>query len=152
MSEPIKPNPTAVFYNTTIPALTDDANIQQALRMYHYGTPDGSIPDEAGNPIRSESVAAYLRNLQTQITDFGIGSEYTSAEPVEPEDGFIWVDSDSAAPIFGTPPATVPSVARYQNSAPTTGLVDGMLWVDKDASPIRIHVYDAGTSAWRIIG
>jgi len=152
MSEPIKPNATPIFYNTAIPSLTDDANIQQALRMYHYGTPDGSIPDESGNPIRSESVAAYLRNLQLQITNFDIGSDYTSVEPADPEDGFIWVDSDSAAPIFGTPPATVPSVARYQNDAPTTGLVDGMLWVDKDATPLRIHVYDAGTSAWRIIG
>lgn len=152
MSEPIKPTPNTNFYNTTIPSLTDDANIQEALRMYHFGTPDGSIADDSANPVRSESIAGYLRNLQSQITNFDIGSDYTSVEPTSPEDGFIWVDADSAAPIFGTPPASVPSVARYQNNAPTTGLVDGMLWVDKDASPLRIHVYDAGTSAWRIIG
>lgn len=152
MSEPIKPNANATFYNTIIPSLTDDANIQEALRMYHYGTPDGSIPDDSGNPVRSESIVSYLRNLQAQITAFNIGSGYSSTEPVEPEDGYVWVDADSAAPIFGSPPATIPSVAKYQNSAPTTSLVDGMLWVDKDANPLKIYVYDAGTSTWKVIG
>jgi hypothetical protein len=152
MSQPIKDNATPEFFNTTIPSLSDNANIQEALRMYHFGTPDGTPADDSGNPIRNESIAGYLNSLQNQIEDFTIGSEYSSSEPLEVADGYIWVDSDSAAPIFGTPPASVPSVARYQNSAPTTGLVDGMLWVDKDATPLRIHVYDAGTSAWRIIG
>jgi hypothetical protein len=152
MSEAIKPAPNTNFYNTLIPSLTDDANIQEALRMYHFGTADGTIPDDSGNPVGSESIVSYLRNLQSQITAFNIGSEYSATEPVEPDDGFVWVDADSAAPIFGTPPATIPSVAKYQNDAPTTGLVDGMLWVDKDASPLRIYVYDAGTSTWKVIG
>lgn len=152
MSEPIKPNATPIFYNTVIPSLDDDANIQEALRMYHYGTPDGTIPDDSLNPIRAESVASHLRNLQTQITNFSIGSDYTPVKPTDPDDGFIWVNADSSAPIFGTPPNTVPSVARYQNSAPATELVDGMLWVDKDATPLRIHVYDATSAQWRIIG
>lgn len=152
MSEPIKPNATPTFFNTTIPSLADDANIQEALRMYHFGTPDGTIADDSGNPVRSESIAGYLNNLQTQIEDFTIGSEYSASEPEGVDDGYIWIDSDSSAPIFASPPLTVPSVARYQNSAPTTNLVDGMLWVDKDASPIRMHVYDATLAQWRIIG
>lgn len=152
MSEPIKPNASPIFYNTAIPSLTDDANIQEALRMYHYGTPDGSVPDETTNPIRSESVASHLRNLQLQISSFDIGSDYALAEPVEPADGFIWVDADSAAPIFESPPATIPSVAKYQDDAPTVGLVDGMLWVDKDANPLRLYVYDATSATWKVIG
>ena len=155
MSEPIKPDATGIFYNTTIPSLTDDANIQEALRMYHYGTPNGDVPDESGNPdrtVKSESIAGYLRSLQSQITNFDVGSVVSSTEPTNPQDGYVWVDADSAAPIFANPPATVPSVARYQNAAPTTGLVDGMLWVDKDSSPLKLYVYDLATTTWRAIG
>lgn len=151
MSENIKPNATGVFYNTTIPSLADNANIQQALRMYHYGTSDGTIPDDVGD-IDSESIASYLGGLQTQIDALDYGSSYTATEPAQIENGYVWVDADSAAPIFGTPPATIPSVARYQNSAPTTGLVDGMLWVDKDSSPLKMYVYDLATTTWKEIG
>ena len=146
MSEPIKPNANATFYNTVIPSLTDDANIQEALRMYHFGTPDGSIPDESGNPVRSESMVSYLRALQAQITAFDIGSGFSATEPVDPEDGYIWVKSDSTASVLSG------SVAAYQNSAPTQNLVDGQLWVDKDSSPLTMYVYDAGTATWKAIG
>lgn len=146
MSEPIKPNANATFYNTVIPSLTDDANIQEALRMYHFGTPDGSIPDESGNPVRSESMVSYLRALQSQITAFDIGSGFSSTEPVDPEDGYIWVKSDSTASVLSG------SVAAYQNSAPTANLVDGQLWVDKDSSPLTMYVYDAGAATWKAIG
>lgn len=146
MSEPIKPNASATFYNTVIPSLTDDANIQEALRMYHFGTPDGSIPDESGNPVRSESMVSYLRALQAQITAFDIGSGFSATEPVDPEDGYIWVKSDSTASVLSG------SVAAYQNSAPIQNLVDGQLWVDKDSSPLTMYVYDAGTATWKAIG
>lgn len=152
MSENIKPNATPEFYNTLIPSLSDNANIQEALRMYHFGTEDGSIPDDSANPIGADSIAAYLGDLQTQIDDFSIGSVYNATEPVVTENGYIWVDADSAAPIFDTPPLTVPSVAIYQNAAPTSNLVDGMLWVDKDSSPLTMYVYDAGTTTWKEIG
>lgn len=149
MSEAIKPNATGTFYNTTIPSLTDDANIQEALRMYHYGTPNGDVPDESGNPdrtVKSESIVGYLRNLQSQISDFDIGSTVSNTEPTSPEDGYLWMKLDSSASILAG------SVAAYQNSAPSTNLVDGMLWVDKDASPLRIYVYDATAAQWKVIG
>lgn len=150
MSENIKPNATSEFYNTLIPSLDDNANIQEALRMYHYGTTDGSIPEEAGD-INPDSVAAYLGDLQTQINDLDLGSTYSISEPEVTDNGYIWVDADSAAPIFGTPPASVPSVAKYQNAAPTSGLQDGMLWVDKDANPLKLYVYDATLAQWKVI-
>jgi hypothetical protein len=150
MSENIKPNATSEFYNTLIPSLDDNANIQEALRMYHYGTTDGSIPEEAGD-INADSVAAYLGDLQTQINDLDLGSTYSISEPEVTDNGYIWVDADSAAPIFGTPPASVPSVAKYQNAAPTSGLQDGMLWVDKDANPLKLYVYDATLAQWKVI-
>ena len=144
MPEKIKPNAPAKFYNTNIPSLTDNANILQALRMYHFGN-DGSVPDDSA-ALATESIAGYLGNLQNQVDAFTIGSSHSSTAPVDPENGYIWMDStSSASKLFG-------SVAAYQNSAPTTGLVDGLLWVDKDSSPLKMYVYDAGTSAWREIG
>lgn len=41
--------------------------------------------------------------------------------------------------------------AVYTDSAPTTNLVDGLIWVDKDSSPIRAYVYNAGTSSWDVL-
>lgn len=149
MSEPIKPNATGTFYNTTIPSLTDDANIQEALRMYHYGTPNGDVPDESGSPdrtVKSESIVGYLRNIQSQIDDFDIGSTVSNTEPTSPGDGYLWMKLDSSASVLAG------SVAAYQNSAPTTNLVDGMLWVDKDANPLRLYVYDATSAQWKVIG
>lgn len=142
MSEPIKPNATAEFYNTIIPSLSDDANIQEALRMYHYGTTDGSIPDESANPIAGESIAHYLGELQSQIDAFEIGSSYSSTEPslTNDDNGYIWVDSTSSALIFDE---GIPTIAFYQSAEPTTGLVAGMLWVDSDDD--SVYVYN-GTS------
>lgn len=138
MSEPIKPNATPTFYNTTIPSLTDDANIQEALRMYHYGTADGSIPDDSGNPIQAESIAAYLGALQAEIDGFGIGSSYSATEPslTNDDNGFIWVDSTSSALIFDE---GIPTIAFYQSAEPTAGLVAGMLWVDSDDDSVYVY-------------
>jgi hypothetical protein len=44
------------------------------------------------------------------------------------------------------------TVAAYQNDAPTTGLVDGLLWVDKNSSPLKMYVYNATDSQWKEIG
>jgi hypothetical protein len=76
----------------------------------------------------------------------GVGSEYVATEPTSPPNGFIWVDADAA---LGTD-YVLPSVI-YQNSEPTTELSDGMLWVDKDSSPLKMYVYDSAVG-WREIG
>ena len=47
------------LYNTKIPAITDTANIQTALRLYHYG--DGIDS--------TKSMVNHLTNLQNQITN-----------------------------------------------------------------------------------
>lgn len=158
MTVNINPNydanaPANELYNTQIPALSENANIQEALRVYHYGVGTG-LPTTTSQ-IQEQSVAGHLKKIRTDITTLqnkGLGSSYSVNEPTSVDNGFVWVDADSAAPIFGTPPATVPSVARYQNTAPTTGLVDGMLWVDKDSSPLKMYVYDLATTTWREIG
>lgn len=55
-------NGTGVF-NTQIPDLDDNANIQTALRLYHYGS---ETPANSGN-IEAKSIAGYLDKLTTDI-------------------------------------------------------------------------------------
>lgn len=71
--------PIGNVYPTAMPDLTDVADIQEALRIYHYGAPVG-VGEGFYNPNNTEprnlildSVAYHLYNLQTQIDDFTTG-------------------------------------------------------------------------------
>lgn len=135
------------IYKTQIPGYEDSADIQAALKLYHYGT---TTPLTNESQIIANSVVGHIKALDTRIDAIettGIGSDYGSTKPTSPEDGFIWVDSGSIAPAV-----SATSTAVYQNSAPTTGLVDGLLWVDKDSSPLTMYVYDAADEEWKEIG
>jgi hypothetical protein len=74
-------------YETKIPSLSEAADIQEALRVYHYGAPSGSgsgqYPIDNSEPTNlvSPSIAYHLYNLQTQIAGFQSGilpSAYTA--------------------------------------------------------------------------
>lgn len=137
------PNGTTGLFNTKIPALSDAADIQAALRLYHYGL----YAYDAENPT-STSIAGHLKDLDTRLDaqeTLGTGAVFSSTLPATPTEGFIWVDSTS------TPSVTqVVSTSNYQTTAPTVGLTQGMLWVDSDSSPLKMYVYSG--SAWREIG
>jgi hypothetical protein len=53
-----------------IPSLSDNANIQQAFRMYHYGNQDGSEP-APGDTING--IEGLLASLQAQIASITAG-------------------------------------------------------------------------------
>lgn len=132
---------TNQLYNTQIPALSEDANIQEALRLYHYGVGIGLPTTNA--QIQPNSIAGHLKGLRTDIATLqqkGFGSQYSSTLPTTPDNGFIWVDSTSAATVFDD---GIPTIVFYQSSAPTSGVVAGMLWVDTDDD--SLYVYN-GTS------
>jgi hypothetical protein len=137
-------------FPTKIPEYADDADIQEALKLYHYGS---IVPPANMASVEPNSIAGHLKSVNDKVTvleGLGVGSDYSSTEPSSPVNGFIWVNANSSANVVANT-----SVALYQNSAPTspaTNLVDGLLWVDKDSSPLKMYVYDAGTSAWREIG
>lgn len=155
MSVNINPNydanaPANELFNTQIPALSENANIQEALRMYHYGIGTG-LPTTTSQ-IQEQSVAGHFKKIKTDITTLqgkGLGSSYVATEPTSVDNGYIWVDADSSAPVFNS---GFVAVAQYQPSAPTTGLVNGMLWVDKDSTPLKLYVYDLDTTTWKEIG
>lgn len=136
-------------YNTKVPGYDDAADIQAALKLFLYGRTDfdpaasGAI-DNLPNP----SIARYMKVMQDEIAALqalGIGSSYGS-EPASPSTGYVWM------PTSATTTAAIVQSSIYQNSTPTGDLADGMLWVDKDSSPLKIYVYDLGTTTWRAIG
>jgi hypothetical protein len=140
-------------YPTEIPGYEDAADIQAALRLYHYGSSDYDITNTNPNNIITESIAGHLKTLAESITlldnreqNRGIGSVYQSAEPTQATGGYIWVDSDAAV-------SNIPSVpgATYIATTPTSP-VDGQLWVVKGSTPLVMRIYDADTSAWKTIG
>jgi hypothetical protein len=137
------------IFPTKIPGLEETADIQEALRLYHYGStsydPDNTDKELLPNP----SMAYNLKVLEADIDALqstGIGSDYVGTQPTDVPDGFIWVDSTSS----GATEIVLPSVF-YQNEEPDTGLTEGMLWVDKDSNPLAMYVYDS-VLGWREIG
>jgi hypothetical protein len=132
-------------YNTKIPGYDDAADIQQALRLYHYGST--TIPANLSQ-VSSASIAGHLKNIQSSLTaleELGYGAVYSPTPPSGVSDGYIWVDSDS------TPVVAPGSTAMYQTEAPTENLTTGLLWVDSNSSPyLKMYVY-SGTE-WIEIG
>ena len=148
---------------TKIPALIDDANIQDALKAYHYGSYDFDTAETDPEELLNPSIAYTINDLQDQIdtkaalevaardisratTTAPTAAAFTAFSNTIPN-GYIWVDTDSSAGI-GYYSAT----SVYTASAPTTNLVNGLLWVDKGTSPLKMYVYNGDTSTWDEIG
>lgn len=142
------------LYNTKQPGYDDTADIQAALKAFLYGSYTYDTTSTDPTQLPNPSLAYHLQSLKDRIQDqedLGIGSDYLTSTEIEnlvsPTDGFIAMDSDSTGGSIITTYAT----ALYQNDAPTENLVDGMVWVDKDASPRRAYIYNNATDTWDII-
>lgn len=137
------------LYPTKMPGYDDAADIQAALRLYHYGSETYDPANTDPSAIQTNSIAGHLKSIEGDISALealGLGSDYLASEPTGVMDGFIWVDSDADLATD----YTIPSVI-YQNNQPSTNLSSGMLWVDKDSSPLTMYVYDEDLG-WREIG
>lgn len=110
------------IYETAVPALSDTADIQEALRVYHYGAPSGSgvgeypITNTDPTNLVIPSVAYHLYTLQEQIDDFQAGILPSS-----------WVQKGAllSASNPGSPLALLPGPngqVLTTNSATATGL------------------------------
>jgi hypothetical protein len=144
---------------TKIPALVDDANIQDALKAYHYGSYDFDTAETDTANLLNPSIAYTINNLQEQIDDQvslelearNISSAQNS-EPVAADfisfsntipDGYIWVDKDAPASV-----GYLSATSIYTATEPTTGLANGVLWIKKGTSPIEVYVYNGDTSSF----
>ena len=134
------------LYNTKQPGYDDTADIQAALKAFLYGSYDYDTTSTDPTQIPNPSLAYHLQQLKNRIQsqeDLGIGSDYLTLAQIaaiaSPTDGYIAMASDSN----GGAVESLYASAFYSNSAPTTDLVDGVLWVDKDSSALDTYVYDS---------
>jgi len=144
---------------TKIPALVDDANIQDALRAYHYGSYDFDTAENDTANLLNPSIAYTINDLQEQIDDqvalelaardissaqnsAPVAADFTAFSNTIP-DGYIWVDKDAPAPV-----GYLSATSIYTATEPTTGLANGVLWIKKGTSPIEVYVYNGDTSGF----
>ena len=130
------------LYPTKIPGLADAADIQAALRAYHYGSYTYSTANTSPASLEANSIAKFLYDIETDIAALearpssGGNAQNTQPAPgdftpADVPDGYIWVDSDGT--LGGVPTG---ATAVFTNSAPTTSLTTGTIWVDKDSTDI----------------
>jgi hypothetical protein len=142
---------------TKIPALVDDANIQDALKAYHYGSYDFDTAETDPEELLNPSIAYTINDLQDQIDDqvalelaardisraansVPVAGDFTAFSATIP-DGYIWVDKDAAAPV-----GYLSATSIYTATEPTTGLANGVIWIKKGSSPIELYVYNGDTN------
>jgi hypothetical protein len=135
------------LYPTKIPGYADAADIQAALRAYHYGSYTYDTANTSTALLEANSIAKILFDLETDITALenrpSSGGEVDTTAPAaidftptEIPDGFIWVDEDGS--LGGAPTG---ATAVFTNSAPTTSLTTGTIWVDKDSTAITANPF-----------
>jgi hypothetical protein len=109
-----------VTYKTKIPSLSDDASIEEALRVYHYG-----VDNYSSQPIPADSIEGNFSSLNTRVDN--VESSITNLSVV-----FIEAISATSDPNIITPQSssTVPltirgasgqtaNLQRWQNSSQT---------------------------------
>ena len=145
---------------TKIPGYVDDADIQAALRLYHYGSYTFDVNETDPANLVSPSMAKTIYDIQQDILtkynelDTRRITRATDAEPVpgdfpenEIRDGFVWVDTNASDP-HGPYQAT----SSYTATAPTQNLTNGLIWIQKGSSPLTMYVYNSDTSSWDEVG
>ena len=108
-------------FKTRIPQFSDDASIEEALKVYHYGVDNYTV-----EPIPDDSIEGNFRNLDTRIdaVESLIGGI---------ESGLVQLTSQASSPniIIGQTTTTIPltiraiasqsvSLQQWQNSSSST--------------------------------
>lgn len=132
-------------YPTLMPALTDEANIQEAFTMYHYG-----LTSYTGvETISASSIEGHFGDLDTRITDLEErpvgGGEVNDSEPADVggnpiPDGYIWVDGDSSGLFDYDIPNII--LSTTDPSASLTMSDAGTIWIDTDSTADVLNVSD----------
>jgi hypothetical protein len=135
-----------VLVPTKIPGLADAADIQEALRVYHYGG-SGYEATAAQTSLPAVGIARRLLEISDDITALenrpSSGGDVDDDAPVAGDftpsgipNGYIWVDSNGS--LGGGPTG---ATAVFTNSAPTTSITTGTIWVDKDSTTITANPF-----------
>jgi hypothetical protein len=137
------------IYSTKVPGYEDAADIQSALRTYHYGSSTYDETNSNTAVLVNPSIAYHLKNIQDSIDvldALGTGSIVSNTQPTTVQEGLLWLDIDSTP---GNTPAN--PTAIYTAIEPATP-TDGTLWVVKGSSPLEMKIYNSATSDWDTIG
>jgi hypothetical protein len=137
------------IYSTKVPGYEDAADIQSALRTYHYGSSTYDETNSNTAVLVNPSIAYHLKNIQDSIDaleELGTGSIVSNTQPVVVQEGLLWLDIDSDP---GSTP--VNPTAIYTSTEPATP-TDGTLWCVKGSSPLLLKIYNSATSDWDTIG
>ena len=132
---------------TKIPGLADAADIQAALRLYHYGSYTFDTASTSTAALVNPSIAYEIQSIKDNVTTLQnrpssggnvntTSPAYTSFTPVGIPDGYIWVDEDGT--LGGAPTG---ATAVFTNTAPTSSLTTGTIWVDKEATTITANPF-----------
>ena len=129
---------------TKIPALIDDANIQDALKAYHYGSYDFDTAETDATELLNPSIAYTINNLQSQITaidlstallktDFAAKGDLLSASANDTlsvlsvgSNGQVLTANSSAASglSWATPEVTLTNAVTLTNKTLTAPLIN----------------------------
>lgn len=132
---------------TAIPGYADAADIQAALRVYHYGSYAYNPANTSPGSLVSPSMAKTIYDIQQDIVDLenrpSSGGDVSNTAPVPGDftpsgipNGYIWVDQDGT---IGGQPISATSV--FTNTVPTSDLSTGVIWVDKDPTSITANPF-----------
>jgi hypothetical protein len=144
---------------TKIPALIDDANIQDALKAYHYGSYNFDTAETDPEELLNPSIAYTINDLQDQIdtkaalevaardisrasTTAPTAAAFTAFSNTIPN-GYVWLDTDSSAGV-----GYFSATSAYTTTAPSTNLANGLIWIKKGSSPLEMYVYNGDTSTF----
>ena len=142
------------FYTTRVPEYTDAADIQEALKLYHYGSDVVPTVNTLGglNGINAQSIAGHLKKLandidllptMSEVTDLidGVTGEYSELAGV----GIDWNSVDFQFDI--SPRLTLISPKELTNISATAAT--GAINIDIIASSVNIRTSNA-TANWTI--
>jgi hypothetical protein len=107
------------IYPTQIPGYADNADIQAAFRLYHYGSTAYNTANTNTASLVNPSIAYTLNSLQTQITTLTSPRE-TAAISATAATGTVHLNVSTASVHIYTANATANYVLNVRGNASTT--------------------------------
>jgi hypothetical protein len=107
------------IYPTQIPGYADNADIQAAFRLYHYGSTTYNTANTNVANLESPSIAYTLNNLQTQITTL-VSPREKAAISATAATGTVHLNVSTASVHIYTANATANYVLNVRGNASTT--------------------------------
>ena len=108
-------------FKTRIPQFSDDASIEEALKVYHYGVDNYTV-----QPIPDDSIEGHFRNLDTRVDSLesqigGIASGIVKYTSLSADPNIIVAETTTTVPLTVRAIASQSSALQaWQNSSSST--------------------------------